>query len=197
MQLESKEQLLEIYKQIKPTMDNEIGWGNPLLNMLISIAIDKYKQNINENINIKDLLLFVGYSGIIKIYKNIKPVAGVMNDGNHLIASDKYIALNMIEDKDETDYKYFIDELYKIFLGYEDENIIKRTCRRLDLTYAQLAEQIGYTEGALKTSVSTDKVSNSMIKAIELYRKNLELEKKLQNSEKIKETLREWLINGV
>lgn len=79
----------------------------------------------------------------------------------------------------------------------EEQNIIKKTCKELGLTYAQLAEQIGYTEGALKTSVSTNKVSNSMIKAIELYRKNLDLEKKIQNSEKIKETLREWLINGV
>ena len=75
----------------------------------------------------------------------------------------------------------------------EEQNIIKKTCKELGLTYAQLAEQIGYTEGALKTSVSTDKISNSMVKAIELYKKNLELEKKLLNSEKIKETLKEWL----
>lgn len=75
----------------------------------------------------------------------------------------------------------------------EEQNIIKKTCKELGLTYSQLAEQIGYTEGALKTSVSTDKISNSMVKAIELYRKNLELEEKLLNSEKIKETLKEWL----
>ena len=78
-------------------------------------------------------------------------------------------------------------------LNINVENIIKKTCKELGLTYSQLAEQIGYTEGALKTSVSTDKISNSMVKAIELYRKNLELEEKLLNSEKIKETLKEWL----
>lgn len=181
MQLENKEQLLEIYKQIKPTMDNEIRWGNPLLNMLIAVAISKYKTNINADIDIKDLLLFADYSGIIKIYKNIKPVAGVMNDGNHLIASDEYSALNMIEDKDETDYKYFINELYNLFLSYEDENIIKRTCRRLNLTYAQLAEQIGYSEPAIKKAIANETVSEPMQKSILLYLRTLELEKQLED----------------
>lgn len=189
MQLENKEQLLEIYKQIKPTMDNEIRWGNPLLNMLIAVAISKYKTNINADIDIKDLLLFADYSGIIKIYKNIKPVAGVMNDGNHLIASDEYSALNMIEDKDETDYKYFINELYNLFLSYEDENIIKRTCRRLNLTYAQLAEQIGYGENSV-SNASRGEVSKAMQKAIELYLRNLELEKQLEDYEAFRNLVR-------
>lgn len=34
-----------------------------------------------------------------------------------------------------------------------ETNIIKTVCKALNFTYAQLAEQIGYTEGALKTSV--------------------------------------------
>lgn len=192
MQLENKEQLLEIYKQIKPTMDNEIRWGNPLLNMLIAVAISKYKTNINADIDIKDLLLFADYSGIIKIYKNIKPVAGVMNDGNHLIASDEYSALNMIEDKDETDYKYFINELYNLFLSYEDENIIKRTCRRLNLTYAQLADEIGYGESAI-SNASRGEVSKPMQKAIELYLQTLEQKKDLEKLETLKSTLKSIL----
>lgn len=188
----NKEQLLEIYKQIKPTMDNEIRWGNPLLNMLIAVAISKYKTNINADIDIKDLLLFADYSGIIKIYKNIKPVAGVMNDGNHLIASDEYSALNMIEDKDETDYKYFINELYNLFLSYEDENIIKRTCRRLNLTYAQLADEIGYGESAI-SNASRGEVSKPMQKAIELYLQTLEQKKDLEKLETLKSTLKSIL----
>lgn len=57
-----------------------------------------------------------------------------------------------------------------------ETNIIKTVCKALNFTYAQLAEQIGYTEGALKTSVSTDKISNSMKKAIELYLKTIKKE---------------------
>ncbi|MDN5044952.1 hypothetical protein O8C96_04350 [Aliarcobacter butzleri] len=190
MNQENKERLLKIYKQIEPVMDDEIGWGNPLLNMLIAISIDMYKQNINKDVDVEDLLLFVDYSGIIKIYKNIKPVSGVMNDGNHLIASDEHIALNMIENKDEKDYKYFINELYKLFLGYEDENILKRVCRRLDLTYAQLAEQIGYSEGNINKVASTGNISEPLKKAIELYLRNLELEKQLEDYEAFKTLIR-------
>lgn len=81
------------------------------------------------------------------------------------------------------------------FIESEDEqpNIIKSTCKQLGLTYKELGMAIGYSEGALKTAVSTSKVSNSMIKAIELYKKVLILEKELENSNKIKSTLKEWL----
>jgi hypothetical protein len=74
-----------------------------------------------------------------------------------------------------------------------EENIVKRTCKELGLTYRELGEAIGYSEGALKTSVSTDKISSSMEKAIELYKRTLELEKEIENSNKIKLTLKEWL----
>lgn len=57
-----------------------------------------------------------------------------------------------------------------------ETNIIKIVCKALSFTYAQLAEQIGYTEGALKTTVSTDKISNSMKKSIELYLKTIKRE---------------------
>lgn len=72
-------------------------------------------------------------------------------------------------------------------------NIIKKTCKELGLTYRELGEAIGYSEGALKTAVSTDKISSSMEKAIELYKRTLELEKEIENSNKIKLTLKEWL----
>jgi hypothetical protein len=72
-------------------------------------------------------------------------------------------------------------------------NIVKRTCKKLGITYKELGEAIGYSEGSLKTAVSTNKISGSMIKAIELYVRNLELEKELENSNKIKSTLKEWL----
>ena len=74
-----------------------------------------------------------------------------------------------------------------------DENIVKATCREFGMTYKELGEAIGYSEGALKTAVSTGKISNSMTRAIELYLKTLKLEKELENSNKIKSTLKDWL----
>lgn len=75
----------------------------------------------------------------------------------------------------------------------KENNIVKLTCKELGLTYKELGEKIGYSESAIKMAVSKDKISEPMIKAIELYKRNLELEKELENSNKIKSTLKEWL----
>ena len=75
----------------------------------------------------------------------------------------------------------------------EEQNIIKKTCKELGLTYAQLAEEIGYSEPAIKKAIANDNISEPMKKAIELYLENLELKKELENSNKIKQTLKEWL----
>ena len=61
-----------------------------------------------------------------------------------------------------------------------DENIIKKVCKELNLTYKQLGELIGYGEGAIKNSASTGNISNTMSKALELYLENLELKDKLK-----------------
>jgi hypothetical protein len=74
-----------------------------------------------------------------------------------------------------------------------EENIVKHTCRVLGITYRELGEAIGYGEGAIKNASSTGKVSDPMIKAIELYKRNIELQQELENSNKIKATLKEWL----
>ena len=70
------------------------------------------------------------------------------------------------------------------------ENIVKKVCKELGLTYKQLGEKIGYSEGALKTAASTGKISEPLKKAIELYLENLELKKELQNYEKLKKALK-------
>jgi len=71
-----------------------------------------------------------------------------------------------------------------------NENLIKQTCKELGLTYKQLGEAIGYSEGAIKTAVSTDKVSEPMQKAIELYLKNLELQKELEQFKQFKDFIK-------
>ncbi|AXX95519.1 MULTISPECIES: hypothetical protein [Arcobacter] len=118
MIIEDKERLLKIHKNIEPIMNDKIMWGNKLLNMLISIALDKYVQeNIDKVISFERLLLFVGYNNLLKIYLNIKPKKSLII-GNHLRASTETEAINMIENQWNDDYEYFIDELYNAFLDY-------------------------------------------------------------------------------
>ena len=50
-----------------------------------------------------------------------------------------------------------------------DENLIKSTCKELNLTYKQLSEAIGYSESAIKNA-GVGEASEPMKKAIELYK---------------------------
>ena len=74
------------------------------------------------------------------------------------------------------------------------ENIVKKVCKELGLTYRELGERIGYSEGAIKTAAASGKISEPMQKAIELYLKNLELEKELEESKQLKQILQKWLL---
>lgn len=73
------------------------------------------------------------------------------------------------------------------------DNIIKRVCIMYDLTYSQLAEVIGYESTSVNNSARGE-VSKPMQKAIELYMRNMELEKELKKANLIKATLKEWLL---
>lgn len=72
-------------------------------------------------------------------------------------------------------------------------NIVKRVCKELGLTYKQLGEAIGYGEGAIKNSASTGNVSEPMAHAIKMYKRILELEHEVADSEAVKENLKRWL----
>lgn len=72
----------------------------------------------------------------------------------------------------------------------EEQNIIKKTCKELGLTYAQLGEEIGYSGDTLRNIASKSEVSEQLKKAIELYLKNLELEKQLNDCNILKEALK-------
>lgn len=74
-----------------------------------------------------------------------------------------------------------------------DVNPIKNTCRELNLTYKQLGEAIGYGEGAIKNSASTGNISEPMAHAIKMYKRILELERDIADSEAVKENLKKWL----
>lgn len=71
-----------------------------------------------------------------------------------------------------------------------DENIIKKVCKELNLTYKQLGELIGYSESAVKNAGSGE-ASEPMKKAIELYLENLELKDKLKVLDDLSNILKE------
>jgi len=73
-----------------------------------------------------------------------------------------------------------------------NENIVKKVCKELGLTYKELGERIGYSEGALKMAVQRNNVSPQMEKAIQLYLENLGLKKELEEFQELKKLLKKW-----
>jgi transcriptional regulator with XRE-family HTH domain len=74
-----------------------------------------------------------------------------------------------------------------------NENIVKKVCKELGLTYKELGEKIGYSEGAINKAGHSGQVSKSMQKTIELLLENLELKKQLNDCKTLRETLNSFL----
>ena len=64
-------------------------------------------------------------------------------------------------------------------------HLVKKVSKELGLTYKELGEKIGYSEGNLRRSVSKNQLSNQLKKALELY---LEIVRLKRSKEKIKES---------
>ena len=62
-----------------------------------------------------------------------------------------------------------------------NDNLIKQTCKELNLTYKQLGELIGYSEATLNKNASTGEISKAIEVAINLYLETLRLKKELEN----------------
>ena len=75
-------------------------------------------------------------------------------------------------------------------------HLVKKVSKELGLTYKELGEKIGYSEGNLKRSVSTNQISNQLRKSIELY---LEIIKLKESKEKIRKakTLLETILKEI
>jgi len=69
-------------------------------------------------------------------------------------------------------------------------HLVKRVSKELGLTYKELGEEIGYSESTLRKSVSENRITPQLKKAIELYLKTLEFEENRKEMEKIKENIR-------
>lgn len=97
----------------------------------------------------------------------------------------------------ELSHKYNLDPMplfksLKFDMRKNSGNLIKATCEKLGLTYAQLADEIGYGESAI-SNASRGEVSKPMQKAIELYLQTLEQKKELEKLETLKSTLKSIL----
>jgi DNA-binding Lrp family transcriptional regulator len=72
-------------------------------------------------------------------------------------------------------------------------HLVKRVSKELKMTYRELGEAIGYSEGTLRRSVSRNELSPQLKRALELYRENVYLKTSSERIEKAKETLQSLL----
>jgi len=54
------------------------------------------------------------------------------------------------------------------------ENIVKQTAKELGMTYRELAEEIGLSEGSIKRLASAEEVNAQVVKSLELLKEALE-----------------------
>lgn len=74
-----------------------------------------------------------------------------------------------------------------------DENIIKQVCKELNLTYKQLGELIGLSEGSIKRLATSDEINTQVIKSCEMLLEIEKLKGKLSNTETLKDALKRLL----
>jgi DNA-binding Lrp family transcriptional regulator len=67
----------------------------------------------------------------------------------------------------------------------KDIHLVKKVSKELGMTYKELGEAIGYSEGTLRRAVSKNTLSAPLKKALELY---LEIEKLKESKKKIEKT---------
>ena len=75
----------------------------------------------------------------------------------------------------------------------EEIHLVKRVSKELGLTYKELGEKIGYGESILKTSVSQNKISKQLKKAIELYIETIYLKEKIEKTKQVKNLLKSFI----
>ncbi len=73
----------------------------------------------------------------------------------------------------------------------KEENIIKKVCREHNLTYKKLANELGHSEGSIRSLAIKDNSDMSLIfkKSMELFVKTREYEKELEEFH----FMRKWL----
>jgi len=75
-------------------------------------------------------------------------------------------------------------------LKEKEVHLVKRVSKELGLTYKELGEAIGYTESNLRKSVSENRLSMPLKKAIELYLQVIEFKRNEEETRRMKDILR-------
>ena len=74
-----------------------------------------------------------------------------------------------------------------------DINPIKNTCKELNLTYKQLGEAIGLSEGSIKRLATSDDINTQAIKSCEMLLEIKSLKEQLSNTQTLKTALKTLL----
>jgi hypothetical protein len=72
-------------------------------------------------------------------------------------------------------------------------HLVKRVCKELGLTYKELGEKIGYTDGGLKNLVFKNQVTRNLEKSIELYLETLRLKKEVEEANRFRNVLQTFI----
>lgn len=80
-----------------------------------------------------------------------------------------------------------------VYADFVNANPIKRVCKDYGLTYAQLADHIGYSEDAIKKAVTAAELSKPMAKAIELMKQNIDFKRALESQNQLKALLKDFI----
>ena len=72
-----------------------------------------------------------------------------------------------------------------------EQNLIKATCKELNLTYKQLGELIGLSEGSIKRLATSDEINTQAVKSCEMLLEIKILKKELDKLESLKIILKE------
>jgi DNA-binding XRE family transcriptional regulator len=78
-----------------------------------------------------------------------------------------------------------------------EENLVKKTCRELGITQKELAEKIGVKPESLNSSLSRGKISNQVIKSIEMLIEIKILKNKLSDCNKSESTIKNLFIESI
>jgi len=80
-------------------------------------------------------------------------------------------------------------------LENKEVHLVKKVSKELGLTYKELGEEIGYSEGNLRRSVSKNEISPQLKKALELYLEIIRLKEKEKNTDQVKAILKTFMMN--
>ena len=75
-------------------------------------------------------------------------------------------------------------------LEEKEVHLVKRVSKELGMTYKELGEEIGYSESILRQSVSKNKISSQLKRAIELYMETVKLKREKEETERMKDLIK-------